>query len=99
SQLLDKTREAQQEQERVREIADPLSQLPQQQNDARRQLNVIERRLGAAGGTAAPSQAQSLSMQAESDKLKALVEELELAQLSAKNRQELARLGYEQAEK
>ncbi|VFS21790.1 Potassium efflux system KefA protein [Salmonella enterica subsp. enterica serovar Typhimurium] len=34
SQLLDKTREAQQEQERVREIADSLSQLPQQQNDA-----------------------------------------------------------------
>ncbi|MDI5823459.1 hypothetical protein MJI95_37525, partial [Salmonella enterica subsp. enterica serovar Kentucky] len=42
--------EAQQEQERVREIADSLSQLPQQQNDARRQLNEIERRLGAAGG-------------------------------------------------
>ncbi len=56
SQLLDKTREAQQEQERVREIADSLSQLPQQQNDARRQLNEIERRLGAAGGSAALSQ-------------------------------------------
>lgn len=82
SQLLDKTREAQQEQERVREIADSLSQLPQQQNDARRQLNEIERRLGAAGGSAALSQAQSLSMQAESAKLKALVDELELAQLS-----------------
>ncbi|ECN6013388.1 miniconductance mechanosensitive channel MscM, partial [Salmonella enterica subsp. enterica serovar Enteritidis] len=89
SQLLDKTREAQQEQERVREIADSLSQLPQQQNDARRQLNEIERRLGAAGGSAALSQAQSLSMQAESAKLKALVDELELAQLSANNRQEL----------
>ncbi|RFN42971.1 mechanosensitive channel protein, partial [Salmonella enterica subsp. enterica serovar Heidelberg str. CFSAN002056] len=99
SQLLDKTREAQQEQERVREIADSLSQLPQQQNDARRQLNEIERRLGAAGGSAALSQAQSLSMQAESAKLKALVDELELAQLSANNRQELARLRSELAEK
>ncbi|EEF3011987.1 miniconductance mechanosensitive channel MscM [Salmonella enterica subsp. enterica serovar Kentucky] len=99
SQLLDKTREAQQEQERVREIADSLSQLPQQQNDARRQLNDIERRLGAAGGSAALSQAQSLSMQAESAKLKALVDELELAQLSANNRQELARLRSELAEK
>ncbi|ECK0685973.1 miniconductance mechanosensitive channel MscM, partial [Salmonella enterica subsp. enterica] len=99
SQLLDKTREAQQEQERVREIADSLSQLPQQQNDARRQLNEIERRLGAAGGNAALSQAQSLSMQAESAKLKALVDELELAQLSANNRQELARLRSELAEK
>ncbi len=99
SQLLDKTREAQQEQERVREIADSLSQLPQQQNDARRQLNEIERRLGAAGGSAALSRAQSLSMQAESAKLKALVDELELAQLSANNRQELARLRSELAEK
>ncbi|PDW05140.1 miniconductance mechanosensitive channel MscM, partial [Salmonella enterica subsp. enterica serovar Schwarzengrund] len=92
-------REAQQEQERGREIADSLSQLPLQQIDARRQLNEIERRLGAAGGSAALSQAQSLSMQAESAKLKALVDELELAQLSANNRQELARLRSELAEK
>ncbi|SQB25760.1 putative mechanosensitive channel protein [Citrobacter koseri] len=32
SQLLDKSRQAQQERERAREIADSLSQLPQQQN-------------------------------------------------------------------
>ncbi len=38
-------------------------------------------------------------MQAESAKLKALVDELELAQLSANNRQELARLRSELAEK
>jgi hypothetical protein len=38
SQLLEKSRLAQQEQERAREIADSLSQLPQQQTDARRQL-------------------------------------------------------------
>lgn len=99
SQLLDKTREAQQEQERAKEIADSLSQLPQQQNDARRRLNEIERRLGAAGGSSSLSQAQSLSMQVESSKLKALVNELELAQLSANNRQELARLRSELAEK
>ncbi|SQJ33121.1 Potassium efflux system KefA protein [Salmonella enterica subsp. enterica serovar Heidelberg] len=42
---------------------------------------------------------KSLSMQAESAKLKALVDELELAQLSANNRQELARLRSELAEK
>ncbi|GHM55811.1 hypothetical protein ECZU51_44810 [Escherichia coli] len=46
SQLLDKSRQAQQEQERAREIADSLNQLPQQQTDARRQLNEIERRPG-----------------------------------------------------
>lgn len=41
SQLLDKSRQAQQKQERAREIADSLNQLPQQQTDARRQLNEI----------------------------------------------------------
>lgn len=50
SQLLDKSRQAQQERERAREIADSLSQLPQQQTDARRQLNEIERRIGTASG-------------------------------------------------
>ncbi len=50
SQLLDKSRQAQQEQERAREIADSLNQLPQQQTDARRQLNEIERRTGTLTG-------------------------------------------------
>ncbi|OHY67378.1 miniconductance mechanosensitive channel MscM [Pluralibacter gergoviae] len=97
SQLLEKSRLAQQEQERAREIADSLSQLPQQQTDARRQLNEIERRAGSAIGSSA--QAQNLNMQAESAKLKALVDELELAQLSANNRQELARMRSELAQK
>lgn len=95
SQLLDKSRQAQQEQDRAREIADSLSQLPQQQTDARRQLNDIERRLGTANSNSALNQA----MQAESAKLKAQVDELELAQLSANNRQELARMRSELAEK
>lgn len=100
SQLLDKTRSAQQEQERAREIAESLSQLPQQQTDARRQLNDIERRAGtqSASGTALV-QAQNFSIQAESARLKALVDELELAQLSASNRQELSRLRAELAQK
>lgn len=50
SQLLEKTRQAQQEQERARDIADSLNQLPQQQTDARRQLNEVERRAGAQTG-------------------------------------------------
>jgi potassium efflux system protein len=50
SQLLEKSRQAQQEQERAREIADSLSQLPQQQTDARRQLNEVERRVGTQTG-------------------------------------------------
>ncbi|PKA29520.1 miniconductance mechanosensitive channel MscM [Cedecea lapagei] len=95
SQLLEKSRQAQQEQERAREIADSLSQLPQQQTDARRQLNEVERRLGTQPG----NNPQNLSLQAESAKLKALVDELELAQLSANNRQELARMRSELAQK
>ncbi len=54
---------------------------------------------GSAPRKCRASRAQSLSMQAESAKLKALVDELELAQLSANNRQELARLRSELAEK
>ncbi|WP_449567705.1 miniconductance mechanosensitive channel MscM [Lelliottia nimipressuralis] len=95
SQLLEKSRQAQQEQERAREIADSLSQLPQQQTDARRQLNEVERRIGTQSG----NNPQNLSLQAESAKLKALVDELELAQLSANNRQELARMRSELAQK
>ena len=97
SQLLEKSRLAQQEQERARDIADSLSQLPQQQTDARRQLNEVERRAGAATGNNA--QAQNLNLQAESARLKALVDELELAQLSANNRQELARMRSDLAQK
>ncbi|EMH4163983.1 miniconductance mechanosensitive channel MscM [Pluralibacter gergoviae] len=97
SQLLEKSRLAQQEQERARDIADSLSQLPQQQTDARRQLNEVERRLGSATGNNA--QAQNLGLQAESARLRAQVDELELAQLSANNRQELARMRSELAQK
>lgn len=99
SQLLDKSRQAQQEQERAREIADSLNQLPQQQTDARRQLNEIERRLGTLTGNTPLNQAQNFALQSDSARLKALVDELELAQLSANNRQELARLRSELAEK
>ncbi|ALR75118.1 miniconductance mechanosensitive channel MscM [[Enterobacter] lignolyticus] len=99
SQLLETSRLAQQEQERAREIADSLSQLPQQQTDTRRQLNDVERRSGAQTGSSALAQAQNFSLQAESAKLKAQVNELELAQLSANNRQELARMRSELAQK
>ncbi len=60
SQLLEKTRQAQQEQERAREISDSLSQLPQQQTDARRQVTEVERRLGAQTSNSALAQAQNL---------------------------------------
>ncbi|WP_147194461.1 miniconductance mechanosensitive channel MscM [Pantoea sp. CCBC3-3-1] len=71
SQLLEEGRQSQQEQDRAREISDSLAQLPQQQTDARRALNEIERRLQGQPSPATP---------------------LAQAQLSANNRQELARM-------
>ena len=96
SQLLEESRQAQQEQDRARDISDSLSQLPQQQTEARRALNDIERRLqGQAAPTTPLGQAQLAQRQAESAAQKARVDELELAQLSANNRQELARMRAE----
>ncbi|KQN57877.1 miniconductance mechanosensitive channel MscM [Erwinia sp. E602] len=96
SQLLEERRQAQQEQDRAREISDSLSQLPQQQSEARRSLNEIERRLQGQPTANTPlGQAQLAARQAESAAQKARVDELELAQLSANNRQELARMRAE----
>lgn len=96
SQLIEEGRQAQQEQDRAREISDSLSQLPQQQTEARRALTESERRLQSAGSAATPvGQAQLVARQAENAANKAKVDEYELAQLSANNRQELARMRAE----
>ncbi|WP_168406016.1 miniconductance mechanosensitive channel MscM [Erwinia amylovora] len=96
SQLLEESRQVQQEQDRAREISDSLSQLPQQQTEARRALGTIERRLQGQPSPSTPAgQALRAQRQAESAAQKARVDELELAQLSANNRQELARMRAE----
>lgn len=59
----------------------------------------MERRIGTQTGSTPQNQAQNLGLQAESARLKALVDELELAQLSANNRQELSRMRSELAQK
>ncbi len=93
SQLLEEGRQAQQEQDRGREISDSFALLPQQQTDARRAFNEIERRLQGQPSPVTPlAQAQLAARQAESAAQKARVDELDLAQLSANNRQELARM-------
>ncbi|RPD96269.1 miniconductance mechanosensitive channel MscM [Candidatus Pantoea deserta] len=93
SQLLEEGRQAQQEQDRAREISDSLSQLPQQQTDARRAMTESDRSLQSGAGMTSPqAQAQLWARQAENALNKARVDELELAQLSANNRQELARM-------
>ncbi|WP_407345127.1 miniconductance mechanosensitive channel MscM [Dickeya ananatis] len=96
SQLLEQTRQLQQEQDHQREISDSLAQLPQQQTEANRALSDVERRVQALGTPTTPlGQAQLAALQAEAALRKSRLEELELAQLSASNRQELSRLQAE----
>ncbi|MBI0509090.1 miniconductance mechanosensitive channel MscM, partial [Dickeya dianthicola] len=59
SQLLEQSRQLQQEQDHQREISDSLAQLPQQQTEANRALSEVERRVQALGNpTTALGQAQ-----------------------------------------
>ncbi|MEB6337193.1 miniconductance mechanosensitive channel MscM [Serratia rhizosphaerae] len=97
SQLLEQARLMQQEQDRSREISDSLGQLPQQQTEARRTLTETQRRLQALppNPTKPPALAQLYLLQTEAAARKAKVNELDLAQLSANNRQELARMRAE----
>ena len=96
SQLLEEGRQAQQEQDRAREISDSLTLLPQQQTEARRAMTESERRAQSAPVATTPQAlAQMAARQAESAASKARMDELELAQLSANNRQELARMRAE----
>ena len=96
SQLLELSRQLQQEQELARDISDSLIQLPQQQTDARKNLRDAQQRLQSQSNAASPlGQAQGQALQAEAAARRARVDELELAQLSANNRQELSRLRTE----
>ncbi|WP_411849086.1 miniconductance mechanosensitive channel MscM [Yersinia ruckeri] len=96
SQLLELARQLQQEQDRSREISDSLSQLPQQQSEARRLLGEVTLRLQSQSHPSTPlAQAQLAQLQAEATARKARVNELELSQLSANNRQELSRMRSE----
>src|SRR5471032_3396935 len=95
SQLLEEARQLRQEQDRSRDISDSLSQIPQQQSEARNALGDIEQRLQSGATSANASQlvqAQISALQAESAARKAKVDELALAQLSSNNRQELSRM-------
>lgn len=96
SQQLEEGRQAQQEQDRAREISDSLTLLPQQQTEARRALADSDRRLqGLQTPPTAVGQAKIWARETGNAANKARVDELELAQLSASNRQELARLRAE----
>ncbi|UDG81606.1 Miniconductance mechanosensitive channel MscM [Candidatus Profftia lariciata] len=93
SQLLEISRQLQQELDHSREISDSLSQIPQKQATFRKNLTEAEHRLSNVLVTSTLlSQAQYNQLQAEVIARKSLVDELEIEQLSADNRQELVRL-------
>ncbi|OBU09430.1 miniconductance mechanosensitive channel MscM [Morganella psychrotolerans] len=95
-QLLEQGRLLQQEQDKNREISDSLTVLPQQQSEARRLLNEAASRQQSLNIPLTPlAEAQATLALAEVQARKATVNELELAQLSANNRQELTRIRLE----
>lgn len=96
SQLLELSRQLQQEQERSREINNSLTQLPLQLASIRKALSDAEHRLPEHSNINTPlSQAKTTQLQAEISFYKAKIDELELEQLSASNRQEISRLQAE----
>lgn len=96
SKLISLAAQLQQEQDLARAISDSLSLLPQQQTEARRVLNDVEQQLqGLPTPGSTLEQAQATALQSEQSARRLKVEELDLAQLSANNRQELSRLRAE----
>ncbi|MEQ5186491.1 miniconductance mechanosensitive channel MscM, partial [Providencia alcalifaciens] len=96
SQLMEQARLQQQEQDKSREISESLNLLHQQLSEARRLLSDATARLASISASTTPlTEAQNKLTQAEVTARKAMVNELEMAQLSANNRQEIARLRLE----
>ena len=96
SQLLEQGKQIQQEQDKNREISDSLVTLPQQLLEARRLLSDSTARLQSLNVPVSPlAEAQYNLAQAEVAARKAKTNELEIAQLSANNRQEITRLRLE----
>ncbi|MDR0807352.1 MAG: miniconductance mechanosensitive channel MscM [Enterobacteriaceae bacterium] len=96
SQLIALSRQLQQEQDRAREISNSLTQVPLELASARKSLNDLERRQPEQNNQATPlNQAKNTQLLAELAFYKAKVDELDLEQLSASNRQEISRLQIE----
>ncbi|MGL5343680.1 MAG: miniconductance mechanosensitive channel MscM [Plesiomonas sp.] len=96
SKLLSATRELQQESEQIQSIIDSLNDIPARQSEARNALAQAEQRLQSLPQNSAPAnQSQEQALRAEVAARKAQVDTLELEQLSANNRLELARLAQE----
>ncbi|MGP1939683.1 MAG: miniconductance mechanosensitive channel MscM [Arsenophonus sp. ET-DL9-MAG3] len=97
SQLLDQARQIQQEQDKNREISDSLVTLPQQVLEARRLLSDSIARLQSLHVVSISplAEARYKLAQTEVTARKSKSNELEIAQLSANNRQEIAHLRIE----
>lgn len=96
NQLMDLANQLQLQQDQARAISDSLSLLPQQQTEARKALNDIEQQLHVLPPPTTPlERAQATALQVEHITRRLKVEELDFAQLSANNRQELSRLRAE----
>ncbi|MFB6435068.1 MAG: miniconductance mechanosensitive channel MscM [Candidatus Malihini olakiniferum] len=96
SQLLDQSRQLQQERERLREVINSLAQLPQKQTEASRVLNETDRQIQLLGNPVKTLvKAQLVLLQTQQALRQSRVDELELAQISSGNRQELSRLRVE----
>ncbi|UAJ66340.1 miniconductance mechanosensitive channel MscM [Candidatus Schneideria nysicola] len=94
NQLIQLTNQIQKEHDLSHSISDSLGSLPLQQTEARKALSNIEKQLHTISfiPTTRLEQAQLDQLKAEYTARKLKVEELDLAQLSANNRQELSRL-------
>ncbi|CAM3875840.1 miniconductance mechanosensitive channel MscM [Xenorhabdus thuongxuanensis] len=96
NELQEQGRQLQYEQDKLREISDSMSQLPQQQAEAKRLLAEAASRLQSLNSPSTPlAKAQLALAQAEVNARKATADELEMAQLSVNNRQEIARIRAE----
>ncbi|MBC8949038.1 MULTISPECIES: miniconductance mechanosensitive channel MscM [Xenorhabdus] len=96
NELQEQGRQLQHEQDKLREISDSMSQLPQQQAETKRLLAEATSRLQSLDSPSTPlAKAQLALAQAEVNARKAMSDELEMAQLSVNNRQEIARIRAE----
>ncbi|MDX7989050.1 miniconductance mechanosensitive channel MscM [Xenorhabdus sp. 12] len=93
NELQEKGQQLQDEQDQIRKISDSMNSLPQQQVEVKRLLTEAIARLQTLGTpTTTLAEAQLTLTQAEVNARKAMAAELEMAQLSASNRLEIARI-------
>nr|WP_244175436.1 miniconductance mechanosensitive channel MscM [Xenorhabdus vietnamensis] len=93
SELQEQENQLQQEQDEIQKINEFISQFPQKQAEAKHLHSEAISRLKSMNSPSTPlANAQLTQVQAEVEARNATINELEVAQLSANNRQEIARI-------